>query len=145
MSGQSLSDSPGEGTFQFIFSHCGTIRNENVDSFADFALLNCNLRQNEGAIPLSAVKAKVKRSMRDTEEQMYKKNDDGTASYLRKQLSIRGSNLKNINLGLSRTQEVVLARLRTGESPVLDFFRARLGMVPDTLCRCCREHEPYLR
>ena len=88
-------------TSQFIFSHCGTIRNENVDSFADFALLNCNLRQNKGAIPLSAVKAKVKRSMRDAEEQMYKKNDHGTAYYLRKQFSIRGFNLKNINFGLS--------------------------------------------
>ena len=49
--------------------------------------------------------------MRDAEEQMYKKNDDGTACYLRKQLSIRGSNLKNINFGLSRTQQVVPARL----------------------------------
>ena len=59
------------------------------------------------------------------------------------------STLRTLTLDyLSRTHEVVLARLRTGESPVLGFFRARLGMDPDALPmlqRTRRNNELYLR
>ena len=36
---------------------------------------------------------------------------------------------------------MTLARLRTGESPLMGRFRARLKMDNDSLCRCCRNVE----
>jgi hypothetical protein len=52
-------------TMQFLYSHCGTARNELVDKYVDASLPGLYNCQHTAAIPFAAFKAEVKRCSRN--------------------------------------------------------------------------------
>jgi ribonuclease HI len=118
--------------FQFVYSHCGIIRNEMVDKEANDALdLNMD-NQHEGTIPLAAVKAAIKSGVRN----LWKKNLDVNSC----RFTCAGDKYSDIRTSsqYSRADEVLLSQLRSGECRFMGKFRIRLG-IGDPLCRWCKE------
>ena len=132
-----VSDHPeSKVVFQFVFSHCGVERNEDADHAADVALKDprSSIFQEKCAIPLAAVKAYVKTTLKDS---WVASLDGGTHRAL---ISKKYTNLKE-SAKLIRRDEVLLHQLRVGECRLAGKFRKRIALVGSDLCRWCRREE----
>ena len=121
--------------FQFVYSHCGVVRNEMADKLAEVALgVYKKVDQRKVPISLQAVKAMVKQG----EKEMHK----GTLDVEKPRFQASGNaytDLKRSGTFL-RGQEILLAQLRTGECRLMGKWRSRLG-IGDSRCRWCNEEE----
>ena len=120
--------------FQFVFSHCGVVRNEFVDMLADEAMKSSAIAFAQATCPLSmdAVKARVKSGLRASWLQRLPKDSH------RAKFCEGFTSFKKLG-GLSRQEQVLLARLRVGELYDLGKLRGRLG--EEKACRFCGECE----
>ena len=108
--------------FQFVFSHCGVERNEDADHAADVALKDprSSIFQEKCAIPLAAVKAYVKTTLKDS----WVASLDGETH--RALISKKYTNLKE-SAKLIRRDEVLLHQLRVGECRLAGKSQKRIG------------------
>jgi hypothetical protein len=85
------------------------------------------------------MKAKVKQGIRNRAGGVYKtvSTEDTTPKYQRRRLSSKWTNMKEVNKDLSRAEEVILSRWRTGVTDDMGTFRAVLKLDPTSNCRCC--------
>ena len=123
--------------FQFIFSHCGVARNEEADRAADGAVKDPRSinAQDKCGIPLRAVKAQLKLSIRDL---WLNTHDEGSHRSI---ISKKATNLRR-SAEMSRGNEVLLHQLRTGECRLAGKFRKRMALPGSEICRwCLREEE----
>jgi ribonuclease HI len=116
---------------QFVASHCGVVRNELADQAADQAFNRMKDVQEAAYIPLSAVKAKVKRH---TREAWVKKLDP---LRLRHRLSGGRSTKLSCYKDMEREDAVTLAQLRSGKSKLMGELPVTLGLRRGSLCRWC--------
>ena len=123
--------------FQFIYSHCGVERNEEADRAAEGALKDpwTASNQDKCGIPLRAIKAQVKLSLRDA---WLATDDEGSH---RSFISKKPTNLHK-SADMARTDEVLMHQLRTGECRLAGKFRKRIALPGSEICRwCLREEE----
>jgi ribonuclease HI len=121
--------------FQFVYSHCGVLRNELADTEADTALKSISVAKQRGAeIPLRGVKAMVKLYGRD--------NWLLSLNPSRHRWQVCGKAFTDLKCSgaLSRKEEVTAAQLRTGECMLMGRLRNRIG-IGDPKCRWCKEVE----
>ena len=126
--------------FQFIYSHCGVSRNEEADRAADNALKDprSTSAQEKCGIPLEAVKAHVKLSLKNS---WIATHDEGAH---RSFISKKPTNLRRTK-ALGRLDEVLLHQLRTGECRLAGKFRKRIALTDSESCRwCLREEETII-
>ena len=115
-------------TFQFVFSHCGLVRNETADEATNVALTNLVVLYDECAlIPLEAIKAHLKCVMRNC----WLKD---TSTSHRSVISSTFSDLKSLRHS-PRESEVILHQLWSGECGLLGRVRARLKLFGSESCR----------
>jgi hypothetical protein len=119
-------------TFQFTASHCGIERNEMADLEADRALEKCAMEQSKTAIPLAAIKAKIKRHCKTN---WLNQLDHNNARYTA--AGPRPTNLTKLCKELTRADMVLSAQLRTGECKLMGRLRHRLADTCSSLCRWC--------
>ena len=126
--------------FQFIYSHCGVSRNEEAYRAADNALKDprSTSAQEKCGIPLEAVKAHVKLSLKNS---WIATHDEGAH---RSFISKKPTNLRRTK-ALGRLDEVLLHQLRTGECRLAGKFRKRIALTDSESCRwCLREEETII-
>jgi hypothetical protein len=112
-------------TMQFLYSHCGTPRNEAVDAYVDSCLPDLYSSQCLAPIPFAAIKAEVRRSSR---------------AHYKEALGpkYRTVDLKLMKGKLTRSEATLAARLRTGQHPKVGKMHWKyLKLCPGSMCRCC--------
>jgi hypothetical protein len=124
--------------FQFVYSHCGIVRNEQVDSAASAALKSYSKKQQSNVpIPFNSIKAAIKlglkKDWRDSEEVKFTS---------RKRLSLIGTtNFTDLNTtkSFSREDEVLFHQLCTGSCPLVgQYSRFLYSQDEPIICRWCR-------
>jgi ribonuclease HI len=119
--------------FQFVYSHCGVKRNEEVDREVARVLVEMKEMQNTAPIALMAVKAHVKMELRNSWKD---KIEESSHRY-----QICKKAYSNINdKSLSRKEQVLLAQLRCGECNKVGKYLTRLGKSLG-VCRWCGDAE----
>lgn len=121
--------------FQFVYAHCGVVRNEAADLLVEEALKKYRtVDQRNAAIPLQAVKAMVKWECKNE----WKNNRDPS----RHRFLVCNNAFTDLKLSgtFPRDQEIAAAQLRTGESMLMGKLRGRLG-IGSPLCRWCKKEE----
>jgi len=118
-------------TCQFVLSHCGLERNDDVDACAKAAL---RLPQDQAQIwlpdLLAAAKALRRRASSLATLETPRSRVVGTTSTSKVQLSC------------PRPLFVFLARLRVGESSFIGRYRKRIGITTTSRCRWCSPQQP---
>ena len=118
---------------QFVASHCGVVRNELADRAAAEALSRMRDSQDVALIPLSAVKARVKRHAK---EGWLK-----TLNPMRLRHRLSGGRSTNLACykDMEREDAITLAQLRSGKSRLIGELLVTLGLRREAVCRWCRE------
>jgi hypothetical protein len=111
-------------TFQFVYSHCGTVRNDAADAFVDRSLPSLCESQSDASIPYAAIKSEIKCKAKSTFKESL------------------GPLLHPVNLKtmkqLSRSDQALAARLRTGQHPKIGKMHWKyLKLSEGSMCRCC--------
>ena len=118
--------------FQFVYSHCGVVKNEMVDRAADHALSSMESKhQQKAAIHMDAVKAELKSGLMEG----WKSSLDQNTVRFRLGGKSSFSDHKT-SATLTRRDETLLMQLRTGECRLLGGFRHLL--FKDRWDGCCR-------
>jgi ribonuclease HI/uncharacterized C2H2 Zn-finger protein len=126
-----LADANVEVTLQFVFSHCGLPRNDEVDAEAKKAT---KLSQSNIPIWLTDMLSAARRHIRS--QRRLKERAD---TYRTRNVTSLMTSLKA--LSMPRTDAVLLSRIRTNEHPHLGRFAHRIGTSMCTACRWCCTHE----
>ena len=118
--------------FQFVYSHCGVVKNEMVDRAADHALSSMESKhQQKAAIHMDAVKAELKSGLMEG----WKSSLDQNTVRFRLGGKTSFSDHK-MSATLTRRDETLLMQLRTGDCRLLGGFRHLL--FKDRWDGCCR-------
>jgi len=123
--------------FQFVYSHCGLEKNEQVDHVAGSAVQSYSKKQQSKVpIPFNSIKAAIKRGLKRNW-----RDSDAVKFTSRKRLTLLGNtNFTDLNLtkSFTREDEVLYHQLCTGSCPLIGQYSRYIHGKDEPLnCRWC--------
>jgi ribonuclease HI len=120
-------------SLQHVFSHCGVVRNEMVDQEADMAVNETTMiTQKQVPVAYRDIKAAIKEFLKEKwKKEVEKQQAKGT--FRTKHYGV----LPREDLGLTRADQALMSKIRTGYVPRIGRFERKLQPTMAESCRLC--------